>query len=409
MKKDIFNRINQTKKLNFNKKNHKKDLKNKNKSRLNNSSKQKNLQNKKPTKKNISKPTKKNISKPVKKNVSEPTKKNISKPVKKNVSKPTKKNVSKPIKKNVSKQNQEIINDLHLFNPSHIEPSKLNNLPSNVSKNKDEEKSSKKSPTYFEIKEPQTINNQFKTPQFFDIEEPQTPNNQFKFTTISIIKKIESQNENENKNLFKKVLPKKKLVFKGTITKFNKPFLDRAFDAIRQDKINSTFIKYYNSIFYIRIIGIIILIVTLQTLVKIQVLFALITQLMFTFGVIYYSIISGFLKMSWFFILNRFILEISLTIFLIGATFLSYNQNSSFNETFLFILEIFMAASLALSIIIEILILLGTISLLFLKSIVNCTKCCKKKTNKVFDKKKEQEEKCLEEESFQIQKVGIDE
>ena len=134
------------------------------------------------------------------------------------------------------------------------------------------------------------------------------------------------------------------------------------------------------------------MVVTLQTLVSIQVISVLVSQAIFTSGLIYYSIKSKFFKMSFYFILNRFIQEVSLVIFLIGATILSFNKDNTYNETFLFILEIIMTTSLGLSIIIEILVLIRTICLFLLKSLVMCTDCYRNKINLVYNKKEEEEE-----------------
>lgn len=188
----------------------------------------------------------------------------------------------------------------------------------------------------------------------------------------------------ENKNL-EKIGPYKnytktyEIFKKGKTTKFQKAYSKRVLLNIDKILMRSLFVRYYNAIFIAKIMLIIACLVTLASHPRLQVFIVLSSQASFTFLVIWYQSKLKFLKMGCFYIFNNLFQEIVLTIFLFGAQILSFNEKGLFSEGMLIVLEFVMSFSLALSIFIELVALLGTMIFFVIEFLKLGRKCHKKK------------------------------
>lgn len=210
------------------------------------------------------------------------------------------------------------------------------------------------------------------------------PKNKLKPAVEIIINK--NRITNKNFELLTDYVILYQLEVRGKPDEFRKTFLDRALDQIDELKMRSGFVKYYNSIFVTRIVLVIICIITFNTKRVQQVLFVFGSQVLFTACSLWYQCKLGFLKTNCFYVFNHFFQEIALSFFLFGAVFLSFNGDHHFSEEKLYYLEVMMTISLALSMLIEMLSLLGAI-FTFVANIWSMLRnCCKKKKKKTGEK-----------------------
>lgn len=204
------------------------------------------------------------------------------------------------------------------------------------------------------------------------------------------------QNQAEvNLEKLKAYIEEHRILQRGRTTRFEEPFLQRAFGNINKDKMINSFIKYYNSIFLLRIIFFIIAIISFTSLRHVQIGAVLLIQIWFTITAVWYQIRVNFMKMNIFNIISHFAREVSLVIFLLGAFMLAYNSRYVYSENLLFALEIIMTLSLSFSMILEMISLLG-IMIVFVFKICKkvadlCGKNCRNNKDRIREKKKDTE------------------
>lgn len=192
----------------------------------------------------------------------------------------------------------------------------------------------------------------------------------------------EERKANKKSGAYREFTSEYEIKVKGKSTKFQKPFLDRAFDSIDKLKARTAFVRYYNAIFIARIMLIIACLITLATTPILQVFVVMGSQATFTGLVIWYQYKLKFLSMNCFYTFNHLLQEIVLTIFLLGAQVLSFDDKRGFSEMVLLSLEFIMSLSLVLCILVEMIILVGAILSFGIEMGKLINKCFKKNTEK---------------------------
>lgn len=224
---------------------------------------------------------------------------------------------------------------------------------------------------------------------FFD-SKPNLPDNQkseklnFELELQPISQSSPAPIKNKNPKKFKTIysfIEVFEVLLKGKVTQFQKPFSDRVLNHINKLHMRTLFVRYYHAIFIARIMLIMTCLITLANTPRFQVFIVLASQAIFAALVVWYQTKLKFLEMSSFYIFNHIFHEVTLTIFLVGAQILSFNEENIFSEGILISIEFVMTLTLVLSIFVEMLTLLGLMITFLVNLFKLMKKGCKKKIN----------------------------
>lgn len=208
-------------------------------------------------------------------------------------------------------------------------------------------------------------------------EKPKNKNPYSRLKSAVNFLKRKNRKKEENIDVVAQFVNLYKLEMQDKPSDFRKTFLDRALDQIHHFRVRSKFVKYFNSIFVIRILFTIICLITIPTSQQIKLLMVTGSQILFTICFIWYQIKFRFLQLGCFYIFNSLIQEIALSVFMFGAMILSFNSKHIFSETLLYYLEIVMLISIVLSILVEIVSLWGLLLKFLFTVLIGIGKCFK--------------------------------